>query len=467
MGADVAVQTAQGLTASVFGRLHPDVSVDVEPTLSPEDALSVVAPGARHLTGDPELVVVLDHETDTYRLVYQIQTFDTRGLILTQVDARTGAVVSVRNILPTQDAILPCVDCAIGEGRGVKGDIKKLSTRMVGGAFRAEDVLRPTRVLTYDLDGDWAFALEVLGGAASLTESHLASDADNVWHDGASVDAHAGAGWTVDYLYHRFGRKGLDGNDGPITLMVHPVRRVDFLDVPDQVVTLFHLNAFFCRACGPHGIVVFGEGLPPTVTLGGTGQLVDFFAAGVDIVAHELGHALTGRTSQLVYQNESGALSEAFSDLIGVGTEFFMAETGRHLSEDADYLLGEDVIRPGGIRSLQNPLSRGDPDHYSLRFLGESDNGGVHTNSTIVTHAYYLAVEGGTNATSGVTVIGLGPERRALVEQIFYRALAHLVPADATFSMARAATLQSARDLSNDDGVLQAVAAAWSAVGVE
>jgi Zn-dependent metalloprotease len=84
-----------------------------------------------------------------------------------------------------------------------------------------------------------------------------------------------------------------------------------------------------------------------------------------------------------------------------------------------------------------------------------------------VTHAYYLAVEGGTNATSGVTVVGLGRERRALVEQIFYRALAHLVPADATFSMARAATLQSARDLSNDDGVLQAVAAAWSAVGVE
>ena len=93
----------------------------------------------------------------------------------------------------------------------------------------------------------------------------------------------------------------------------------------------FYLNAFYCGLCGTSGIVVLGEGLPPELTLGGTGQTLNFFAAGIDIVAHELGHAVTEFTSRLIYQGESGALNEAFSDLIGVGTEFFMAETGRHI----------------------------------------------------------------------------------------------------------------------------------------
>ena len=315
--------------------------------------------------------------------------------------------------------------------------------------------------------GDWERALEALDGRTALTSADLARDADNVWQDGASVDAHTGSGWTLDYLYERFGRKGLDDRNSPVVAMVQPVHRADLFSVPTEVANLFHLNAFFCGSCGQDGIIVLGEGLPPGQTIGETGQTLDFFAAGIDIVAHELGHAVTDFSSRLIYEGESGALNEAFSDLVGVGTEFFMAETGRHQPEQADYLVGEDILRPAGIRSLSNPLSRGDPDHYSLRFLGTSDNGGVHTNSTIATHVYYLAVEGGINQTSGIEVAGLGPQHRDLVERIFYRAFVFLLPENATFSMARAATLQSARDLSEDETVTQTIAAAWTAVGVE
>ena len=52
--------------------------------------------------------------------------------------------------------------------------------------------------------------------------------------------------------------------------------------------------------------------------------------------------------------------------------------------------------------------SYGDPDHYSQRFLGPDDNGGVHINSGIPNHAFYLAIEGGTNRTSGLSVQGVG-----------------------------------------------------------
>ena len=413
------------------------------------------------------LGVILDRTTSSYRLVHELQTFGPDGLLTIQIDATTGAVVTERYAVRTQATGLPCDDCAVGEGRGVKGDRKKISVRTRSGAFAADDGLRPARISTYDLGGDWSRAVDVLLGRAALTAADLAADTDNDWRDGVSVDAHVGSGWTIDYLYHRFGQRGLDGQNSPVTVLVHPVDRAALFTTPAEVVALFHLNAFFCGTCGPHGMAVFGEGLPPGQSLGNTGQTLDFFAAGIDVVAHELAHAVIESSSGLLNEGESGALSEAFSDLIGAGTEFFMAESERHPAEQADYLIGEDVVKPGGIRSLSDPLAMGDPDHYSIRFIGASDNGGVHTNSTIASHVYFLAVEGGVNRTSGLAVSGLGAERRELVEQIFYRAYSLLLPTSATFSMARAATIQSARDLSDDEAVEQTIAAAWTAVGVE
>ncbi len=466
LGADLTEQTASGRTVSVFGRLHLDVSLDVAPVLSADAAAAQIHRSGSRVSGEPELVIVLDEPAGRYRVAYQVISFGAEGRVASLVDATTGAVVSSEMTLPTQLGTL-CGDCAIGRGRGVKGDLKKLSVRVTTDGFDATDVLRPSRISTYDLEGDWMRALDVLTGFTTLSDADLANDADNDWADGTAVDAHAGTGWTTDYLYHRFGRRGLNDNDGPITVMTHPIRREDFFGVSSAVASLFHLNAFFCGTCIPGGVVVLGEGLPAGLAIGSTGQRVDFFAAGLDIIGHELGHAVVDSSSRFIYQGESGALSEAFADLIGVGLEFFVAETGRHQREQPDYLMGEDVVIPGGIRSIDNPRSLGDPDHYSLRFQGTADNGGVHTNSAIVTHAFYLAIEGGTNVTSGIQVSGVGREQRALIEQVFYRAFTFLLPADSTFAMARVATLQSARDLTEDAAVEQAIAAAWTAVGVE
>jgi len=125
------------------------------------------------------------------------------------------------------------------------------------------------------------------------------------------------------------------------------------------------------------------------------------------------------------------------------------------------------VVTPGGIRSMENPNVFGDPDHYSRRFLGTADNGGVHINSGIANQAFYLAIEGGTNRTSGLAVQGVGAGNRDQIEKVFYRAFTQLMPANSTFAVARAATIQAARDLygagSNPE---RAVTAAWTAVGV-
>ena len=175
---------------------------------------------------------------------------------------------------------------------------------------------------------------------------------------------------------------------------------------------------------------------------------------------------MTEFTSNLIYRNESGALNEAFSDMMGTSAEFFFQPPGGG-SQNADYLIGEDVIRPGGLRSLASPGQFGDPDNYSHRFLGTADNGGVHTNSLIASHAFYLAIEGGTNRTSGIAVQGVGGANREQVEKVMYRAFTQLLPSNATFSLARAATIQASRDLYGaGSDVERAITQAWTAVGV-
>jgi Zn-dependent metalloprotease len=65
-------------------------------------------------------------------------------------------------------------------------------------------------------------------------------------------------------------------------------------------------------------------------------------------------------------------------------------------------------------------------------------------------------------------VQGVGASNREQVEKVFYRAFTQMLPPRADFSMARAATLQSARDLYGGGSPAErAVAQAWAAVGVE
>jgi bacillolysin len=157
---------------------------------------------------------------------------------------------------------------------------------------------------------------------------------------------------------------------------------------------------------------------------------------------------------------------------MGKGVEFFYHPPGSDAGQ-ADYVIGKDVVRARasgtlhGIRSMANPALYGDPDHYSRRYRGDEDNGGVHTNSGIANQAFYLAVEGGTNRTSGISVQGVGPANRERIEKVFYRAFTLLMPSNSTFAVGRAATVQAARDLYGaGSDAERAVSQAWAAVGV-
>ena len=470
-GADLVRASHHGVSTAILGRLYRDVALDTTPTISATEAaarLIATAGKGAVLLGVPELVI-LPLDTSGYVLAYHGRLFSGRELLTVFVDARNGAELLRWNDLHTQ--------AAVGRGRGVLGDEKKISTRPMAGRFVAEDWLRPPSVLTFDLRGDLRRAIDMLMARTAPADVDLASDADNDWSDSAAVDAHVHVGWTYDYLHKRFGRRGLDDRDRPILTIVHGVAQQSARDLKDSDFGLFAVNAFWCGGCGPGGVgmMYFGSGIPANFYLGPTGQSVTYLAGALDVVAHEYAHGVTDYTSRLIYLSESGALNEAFSDIIGTSVEFFYHPTGDGLRR-ADYLLGEDVFRavvPGarnGIRSMADPVAYGHPDHYSRRFvnpLDESDVGFEHANSAIASHAFYLAIEGGTNRTSGLSVHGVGSANREQIERVFYRAFTLYLPANATFATARVATILAARDLYGaGSAVERAVTQAWNAVGV-
>lgn len=466
-GAEVVRDSERGVPVSLIGELVTNLPASVVPTLAAAAAdarLTQLAGGDGAVLKQAELVVV-PLGSGTTRLTYTGVIAPGDGVWRVFIDATTGAEVLRTSEIHTQSAV--------GTGRGVLGDTKKLAVRQQTGAFWTADQLRPPVLETYDLRFQLTRASNVVERGAALTASDLATDTDNLWTDPSVIDAHVHSGWTYDFLFKRFGRRGLDNGDRPITVLTNAMSQQAAVTASGNVLMTWALNAFWCNVCGPggRGVMVFGNGIPSGFTF--RGQNWTYVAGALDVVAHELAHAVTSSSSGLVYQNESGALNEAFSDILGTAAEFHYQPAGTGVMQ-ADYTIGEDVVRglavgaPHGVRSLSNPALFGDPDHYSRRYVGPDDSGGVHINSGIANQAFYLAIEGGVNRTSGLSVQGVGAANRVQIENVFYRAFVFLLPANATFSTARAATIQTARDLyGNGSATERAVVQAWTAVGVQ
>jgi bacillolysin len=451
-GGELIRQSDASGTLTVFGTFYDDIDVQVAPKLGPagvESRLAGVGGRPFGRRGGPELVV-LPLETGGYRLAYRTRAFFSEPIDIRQIlfDAASGEVLLDYRDIHTQ---------AAGIGTGVLGDRKKISVTPSGGGWLTNDRLRPPVISTYNFRFDLnrlVLFLNADGSPSDLTTDDLGSDADNVWTDGALVDAHVYTGYVYDYLYKRFGRRGLDDANIAIHSITHALPREDWrLYTPDTVETFF-INAFYLG----EGVMYYGDGLPSSVTL--YGRQWNYFAGGLDIVAHELMHGVVDYTSHLIYDGQPGALNEAFCDIMATGVEFWAQP------EKADYLGGEDVITPGGSRSLENPRAYGYPDHINDAYGGQQDNGGVHINSSIVGHVFYLAIEGGSNAY-GDTVQGVGGANREQIEEVFYRAFTTLLTPSATFVQARDATVQAARELYGEGtSAEQAVIEAWTAVGL-
>ncbi|GMU04812.1 M4 family metallopeptidase [Corallococcus caeni] len=263
---------------------------------------------------------------------------------------------------------------------------------------------------------------------------------------GASGDAlldqaHDNAGFTYDFYANVFGRDSYDGLGTTLTSSVHYSKN--------------YVNAFWD---GTQMVYGDGDGVQSSAL------------TVLDVVGHELTHAVTDTSSELIYANESGALNEAMSDIFGASIEAY-----RDGAVSANtWKIGEECWTPAtagdALRYMNDPAIAGDYDYYPTRYTGTSDSGGVHWNSGIANLAFHLMVNGGTHPrgkTSNV-VPALDANTYASIQKgaaIFYRANTVYLTPGATFSDARGATAQAAADLYGSSAATS-VNEAWTAVGV-
>jgi len=256
--------------------------------------------------------------------------------------------------------------------------------------------------------------------------------------DRAVDEAYFGLGATWRLYHEIFGRESLDDRRLPLVATVHFRRDYD--------------NAMWNGEQ-----MVFGDG---------DGELFNRFTIAIDIIGHELAHGVTQYTAGLEYQGQSGALNESMSDVFG---SLVKQRHARESAGNADWLIGEglftDRVQGKALRSMKAPgtaydddVIGKDPQPATMDDYVETteDNGGVHINSGIPNHAFYLAA----TATDGRAW-----ERAGL---IWYDVLTGgQVPPDCDFATFASLTVEAARarfDTDSDEAT--AVADAWRAVGV-
>lgn len=384
----------------------------------------------------------------TGRYFYRVETRGLDFRWIHWVDAGNGRV------LKKYDAI------ESDHGTGVKDDTKSMSglTTFHNGA--GHGVNGPHWDLFSADNRQWTF------DAHNARVLFYATDDDNHWttatNDGtwpdqsALVDAQFYANTTDDYYLAHYG--------------------FDWQSCYVRQQSVAHFAQNYNNAFWNGTYTVYGDG---------DGTIFRSLSGGLDVVAHEHTHGVTDCTSDLIYQDESGALNESFSDMLGNGAEFFYNEaassncvTNPGQSSCADWWIGEDVYLPAdtvvGFRNMADPREDDDPDHYSERQIGGVDNGGVHSNSGIPNHAFYLLVNGGRNA--GCDTVGSNGHTHTVncdvsvkaaglsaAEQIFFLGLTSLTE-NASMCNARAATVVSAHAVA--PRWTHSTENAWEAVGV-
>ncbi len=261
------------------------------------------------------------------------------------------------------------------------------------------------------------------------------SEGDAKSSDPAVNEAYDHSGTTYDFYHKILGRNSLD--DHGMTLK-----------------SSVHLGTKFSNAFWNGQQMAYGDG---------DGEIFLRFTKSLDVVGHELTHGVVSFTSNLIYQNESGALNEHFADVFG---SMIKQWKKKQTVSKANWLIGEGIIvktpNRRAIRDLANPGTayKNDPvlgtdpqpAIYSNRYKGSSDNGGVHINSGIPNRAFYLA------ATA------IGGNSWTVTGKIWYKTMQQL---SATSDFADCARITSQIAQSDFDAVAyKAVKDAWASVGL-
>ncbi|MDO7851412.1 M4 family metallopeptidase [Hymenobacter convexus] len=426
--------------------------------------------GLQRETGNPaatyrptgELVVVEDYRVAAaaqrplvlaWKFNIYAQQPESRAWVY--VDAHTGSVVLQDDIIKHAKGLAPAGAAAAhaapaarpAGARGAKSAAtgtfatrylgsRQVATDLFGSSYRLRDYTRAAGIETYNLRNGTNLAAGT--DFTDLDNNWTAAEFNNAAKDNAALDAHFGSTQVYDYWMTVHGRNSWDNAGG-------------------KLINYVHYSTNYDNANWNGSAMRYGDGATAFTPL-----------TALDVCAHETGHGVCQATAGLVYLNESGALNEGFSDIWGASVEYNVDPTKQ------TWIVGEDICRTAaGLRSMSNPLSTAVltpcPANYKgqLWNFGTSDNGGVHTNSGVLNHWYYILTVGKTGVNEqqqAYNVTGIGITKAA---RIAYRAERLYLTPNSDYRSARTFTIQAATDLYGAGSAeVQAVTDAWFAVGL-
>lgn len=319
---------------------------------------------------------------------------------------------------------------------------QQIQTLLSGSSYILSDNTRGGGAQTYNMKKGTNYASAV--NFTDVDNNWTAAEFNNTNKDNAALDAHWGAEMTYDYFSVKHARNSYNNAGAKINSYVH-------------------YSSNYNNAYWDGSRMTYGDG-------SGTGGFNALTS--LDVAAHEIGHAVCSSTANLAYQKESGAMNEGFSDIWAACVEYYAAPTKQ------PWLIGEDIEMRSGhvaLRSMSNPNAEGQPDTYGGTYwinpsctpTQTNDYCGVHTNSGVMNHWFYILSIGksGTNDIGNAfNVTGITIDKAA---KIAYRTEVNYLSANSTFANARTGSIQAATDLYGA-GSAEVIATtnAWYAVGV-
>jgi len=449
LGGDLVVhQGPKEQWRGISQTLKSALTLSIDPRVTRGDALDQALTPARatrtisnQRASDKPTRLVVDTLAGAPRLAWEVvtsgrQSDGTPSRLSTFVDAKTGAVLRRVEGIHTAD----------GTGQSLYSGTVPISVTQSGSTFTLTDVAHGNAKTTDMQNRQDSVLCTLLGigcsnGVAYSSPDNSFGSGTNANRESAAVDAHYGGAVTFDYYKFVLGRNGIFGNG---------------TGAPSRV----HYGNGYVNAFWDGSKMTYGDGDGSSF-----GPLVS-----LDVAGHEMSHGVTENTANLTYSGESGGLNEATSDIFGTMVEFYAANP----NDPADYYIGEefDLADGVGFRRMDDPALDGDSQSCYASNTGSVD---VHFSSGVGNHFYYLLAEGSGAKTiggkphnsptcNGSTVAGIG---RDAAQRIWFKALTTYFTSGTNYAAARTGTLNAARDLFGQGSAEQdAVAAAWSAVGV-
>ncbi len=446
-GGEALLHTKEaGLVEFMNGKVFPTPALSVVPALNKEEALAKASDDLGRVTilqqkglagrflgmeADQAELVIMTHDGQQ-KLVYHMTV---RPNLLERwvyfVDAVSGEILDKYNHTCTLDGVYKT------SAKDLNGITQSFNIVQSGQTYYMIDPSKPMynaqRSKLPDSPVGVIWTIDAQNSRIDQEEmklSHVVSGNGTTWN-ATAVSAHTNAGICYEYYRSKFSRKSLNGSDGSI------ISVINIADEDGRGLDNAYWNGQFMG---------YGNGRDGFKPLAGA----------LDVAGHEMTHGVIENTAKLEYRNQSGALNESFADIFGV------------LIDNDDWTIGEDVVKKnvfpsGALRSLQNPNQGGKSDpgyqpknmsqYAFLRDIPSEDNGGVHVNSGIPNHAFYLFT----------TSSGMNREK---AEKVYYRVLTTYLTRTSKFTDLRLAVIQASKDLYGEGSEAAAARAAFDAVGI-